>query len=269
MVSYGFVLACLAALHVVRADASRVEYLSEYALGPYGLLMTQAFVAGGAGTIALALAIARRAAGSFFSCMTSMLLLTGGAATCLLAAYPTDPDPLGPSTPAGEMHSMLGYLRVVCSAFSATLWALAIRRDSRLASHRRATVIGAALTFVAVTLIVYLPDSHTGLVQRFWITVNLGWGFTVAHAIGGFRLRGPAPFARTTGRRVGAAVSALLRVLFVRRADARRADEELLAVGQRDVLGVRRRRPVFRAEAVDDELGARGNRRLVETPAQQ
>lgn len=264
MLSYGLVLVCLVALHVVRSDAPPVQYLSDYALGPYGVLMTQALVAGGAGTSALAFAIAMRARGSFFSRITSVLMLVGGAATCLLAAYPTDLNPPGPSTPAGEMHSMFEYLRVVCSAFATVLWALATRRDPRLHRHRRATVVGAALTFGAVLLSVYLPDSHTGLVQRFWIAVNLAWGFTVAQAIAGFTLRAPAPLVRA-GRRV----SAFLRVLFVGRAGARRADEELLAVGQRDVAGVRRRRPVFRAEAVDDELRAGGNRRLVQAPAQQ
>src|SRR3954451_15876713 len=56
---------------------------------------------------------------------------------------------------------------------------------------------------------------------------------------------------------------------FVGRADAGRADEQLLAVGEGDVAAVRAERAVLRLVAFDDDLGAGGQRLLIPAAAQQ
>src|SRR5688572_8183453 len=55
----------------------------------------------------------------------------------------------------------------------------------------------------------------------------------------------------------------------VRSADARRADEQLLAVREGDVTAVRAVRTVLRLETLDDDLGALGQRVLVPAAAEQ
>jgi hypothetical protein len=109
--------------------APTFDWPSGLALGPYGLLMTLAFVVGGAGLALLALGLGRSLrAGSVGGIAAALLVLAGVAMAAL--ASPTDPTlTTRVATVTGRIHD-LSFVGLGLTLFPAMLlFGVAFRRD--------------------------------------------------------------------------------------------------------------------------------------------
>lgn len=110
-------------------SAPTFDWPSGLALGPYGLLMTLAFMVGGAGLALLALGVGRSLrAGAVGGIAVALLVLAGIAMAAL--ASPTDPTlTTRVATLTGRIHD-LSYVALGLTLFPAILlFGLAFRRD--------------------------------------------------------------------------------------------------------------------------------------------
>ena len=110
-------------------SAPTFDWPSGLALGPYGLLMTLAFVVGGAGLAFLAFGVGRSLRAGAVGRIAVALLVLAGVAMAALAS-PTDPTlTTRVATVTGRIHD-LSYVALGLSLFPAILlFAVAFRRD--------------------------------------------------------------------------------------------------------------------------------------------
>jgi len=91
------------------------HFISEYALGRHGWVMTLAFVVWGASFLAAAIGV-RTTCRGILSWVAAGLLVTSGLSAILAAAFPTDPLQLSghvQPTSSGAVHNAAGALGIV------------------------------------------------------------------------------------------------------------------------------------------------------------
>jgi hypothetical protein len=184
---FGGFTAGVLALHVLRPDDPWTTYLSVYTVGPYRTLMLAALWAGGLGSVALAVAIHRRMEPTFYSALTSALVLCGGFTTCFLAIFPADIDILrhaSTMTPSGEVHNTLALLRFAAGMLAAATWPMAVQRDPGHRHLRSLARVGAVVTLLGFAVWVGLLASYVGLGQRVCVVVTVGWAWIVGRTLG-------------------------------------------------------------------------------------
>lgn len=168
LLSFG--LACVVALHVVRSDLSPVGHrISEYAIGAHGWLMTVAFVAVGAGLLALGGAFVAR--GGRRSRYVGAALSLAGLGMVASGMWRTDETRSG--TTADAIHSRASALASLALIAAALAWSV-FRRGRGARSD-----VAAWLAVAAAVLGALSPALHrsrfTGASQRLlWITL-LAW----------------------------------------------------------------------------------------------
>ena len=169
---------CVALLHLVnRSLEPASRRLSEYALGPYGYLMTTAFVAVGAGLLAASLALLRPLEGSWSPRFAAHGVAVAGFGMVMSAIFPTDPDPA--DSVRETVHSVSSGLASVALIATAVAWVGVGRR--RQLGGWRPSAPAAGFAVVAAAIGIASPWLHrsrwTGLSQRtLWIAI-LGWLF--------------------------------------------------------------------------------------------
>ena len=160
-------------LHVVRTDLQPVGHrLSEYANGPYGWMMTAAFVALGCGLAALGVLLrAGTGSGAVGRAIPATALLAG-AGMVLSGAFRT-----GESVASEVIHSRASGLATVAVVAMALAYSLPRSRPGRTAATH--DLVGAGLALTAAALATLSPFFHdtrwTGLSQRLLWTAAMIW----------------------------------------------------------------------------------------------
>jgi hypothetical protein len=114
-------------LHVVRRDLSPgYRYLSEYAIGPYGTLMTSTFFALGAGSVAFSLGLVRSVSSKYRFLPGQLLWLTWACAVLLAGVYTSDLQG-ATHTPSGRVHDQMGMIAFSSAAIAIPLLSLPLR----------------------------------------------------------------------------------------------------------------------------------------------
>ncbi len=141
--------AALVVLHFVRPDVNDTDLISAYAVGPYGWLMTTAFLALGLGALAVGVGIRRAVMPSRWSLVGSLLVALFGVGFVLAGIFPvggcrdvecvamfaSDADlPITAAAMAHGVGSLLGILLLIVGMF---VLARAFKRDPRWQSFRR------------------------------------------------------------------------------------------------------------------------------------
>jgi hypothetical protein len=177
-----FVVAVLA-LHVLQPGNDQA--ISTYAVGPYGALMTAAFLALGCGSWALVLSIPRILAPAARSRIGLVLLATAATGTLLSAVFRTDP-PGAAQTTTGMLHEQVGLVTFVCLVIGILLFSLRFKGDPRWPAIPRVSL---ALALVALVLFLFTfatnavdgLDGWFGIAQRLFIATVLAWQLVVSN----------------------------------------------------------------------------------------
>ncbi len=152
-----FFLLANAALHLLRRDLSpATHYISEYAVGRFGVLMSSALVVLGIGTIALALVIYATMDNTWLVRIGTVVLFLSGLGTILTGLFRTDIDGR-PSTVAGAIHGRAAFIAILFEAISVLILTAAFFRESRWQSFRLVSLAFSAVVVISGALLPVLP----------------------------------------------------------------------------------------------------------------
>jgi uncharacterized protein DUF998 len=167
-----FSVTCVVILHVVRTDLPPASHrLSEYANGPYGWLMTAAFVALACGIMALGITLGAERGPGRRSWIFPTIAFLAGVGAFLSAAFPTGVSPTSES-----IHSRASALATLSIVALALAYSVSAARRQEDADADR---VGIRLAIAVAALTAISPLVHethwTGLGQRLlWVAV-LAW----------------------------------------------------------------------------------------------
>ena len=182
----------LGTLHVVQPELDPTwRFISEYALGRAGWLMTTAFLALAVSLLSVVVALARQvrtAAGR----AGLALLVIASAGLLLAAAFPTDPIsvPVEAQTAAGRLHNLGAALD--WSPVGMLLLAWSLGRTTTWRPWRSRLLVAAAvpgvltLVFTAAAAAAgghFAPGTDAGLAGRLMLVSYLGWFVTIARML--------------------------------------------------------------------------------------
>jgi hypothetical protein len=165
-------LACAIALHVLRPDLGFAGHrISEYANGPYGYVMTAAFVSIGAGMLALAAAVAQQRERR--SRAVALAIAAAGLGMVAAGIWRTDADRVGVTTDA--IHSRASAVATLVLIVAALAWsAVPLWRGPGRGIDLAAVLAVVAALFGAVSPALH-RSSWTGVSQRLlWLSL-LAW----------------------------------------------------------------------------------------------
>lgn len=203
----GIFVALLAILHVIKPEIDPSwRFVSEYAIGAHGWMMSLAFLALAAAFASLAVSVGpqlRRLAGR----LGWALLLVSAVGLALAGLFTTDPITATPeaATTGGQIHALGGALGLAMPfAVALVTWRLA--KEPAWAAARRRLIAAAALAvassvFALVILGAMLsqsggtfgPEVKVGWANRAEILAYCVWVAVVAHAAAGVGGRRGAP----------------------------------------------------------------------------
>lgn len=125
-----FSLVVFVAAPVARPDLDLLQQaLSYYAIGPWGVLQSAAFIALGLASIALGAALLLSVPSTSWLAVAAALLVIGGLGSLGLVVYPMG-EP-GPTTVLGDAHQTAGTVGGVAQLAAALAFILAILADPR------------------------------------------------------------------------------------------------------------------------------------------
>ena len=172
-----FVLA-IAYLHVLRPDVNPVARVtSEYAVGPYGVLMTSAYFIFGCALVALGIGIARSFDTRAWTTVGTALLYLAAAATAIAGLFPIDAGALRPITSEGRVHRLAGIVAFTSMTLGPLLLAPRFRRHRRwqdVASVGRLAGVAGLLGLAAIQLFL-LERGLAGVAQRIVLALVCAW----------------------------------------------------------------------------------------------
>lgn len=182
----GIALAALLLLHVIRPELDpRVQYLSAYAIGRFGWLMTAVFLLAAAAAGSLSAALWRTTTRSSFLVIVCLALLVAALTNVLMAAFETNlpalHGALAVSTTRGRFHNTLSVVHGVAWLSAAGITPLALSRDSRWRGAIRWSAIAGVAVAAAITTRALMSEARGGITQRIWIASIISWG--LVHAI--------------------------------------------------------------------------------------
>jgi uncharacterized protein DUF998 len=170
----------VAALHFVRPDVNPVlEPMSNYAVGPYGFLLTAADIGLCLAALALTFGLYLSIAPPGRSYLGLFLLGLYGVSVLLAGFFPIDVG--GEATAFGIIHNIVGNISFFGFPIAVILLSLGMGKDERWRSFRRRAL---ALSLVVVlTVILTIVGSNLGIgfgvTQRIFNVAALGWMLAV------------------------------------------------------------------------------------------
>jgi hypothetical protein len=163
-------------LHVVRADFDPgYRYLSEYAIGPYGALMTSTFFVLSAGSLALTIGL-WRSVSSKLRILPGLLFWLMWAWAVFIAGVFTGDLQGAPHTRIGQIHEQMAMIAFPSAIVAMPLISVALRWEQRWNSLWCTTIVLSAV--VVVSFLVFDRFAQAGLGgldQRVSLAATLIW----------------------------------------------------------------------------------------------
>lgn len=148
---------------LLRADLGpAVNFLSEYAIGAYGFVMTAGFAILGVGILLLTAGLWRYGAATRSGKAGIVLLGVAGVAMLGVAVFPAEVDPVEPSLIA-QLHDLMAFIHFLSVTVGALLVARSFRRDARWHPYARSEVALAVASLAALTLFFITYPLQTGV----------------------------------------------------------------------------------------------------------
>lgn len=170
----------IATLHVLRTDLDfKFRYLSEYARGPYGALMTSTFFVLSVGSLALSVGLYRSAASKLRFAPGLILWLIWACAVFLAGIYTSDLQG-APHTHIGQIHDQLGMIAFTSATFALLLLSLALRWEKRWRSLWPLAMFLSVIAFASFLALDRFGQMNLGgLDQRIFLAATLIWMWIV------------------------------------------------------------------------------------------
>ena len=168
-------------LHVLRPDyAPAHHFISDYAVGRYGWVMTTWFLAMSCGCLMLLLGLVRSGPTLVAARIGTFLLGVASIGLVVSAIFPTDVRL--PQTRAGEIHDMSFLVNIGSILLAIVLLSLSFGSQPRWRPYRRTALTLAGLVVLAVVLqfLTLHKGAPYGLANRLAVTVLLAWLLTTA-----------------------------------------------------------------------------------------
>jgi hypothetical protein len=189
-VGFAYVLAVTVAVHFLRPDLSPVSSpISEYAVGPDGLLFASALFTWGVAALALAAGLHQYVRPSGPSRTGLALLAVFGIGLIIASFFPMDvpfpPKDFSPSsfTAAGFTHIFSATVATTCFPIAAILLSGWFEKDVNQRSFRlpeRTLALGSAAAVVALFVTSAIDIHFFGIAQRVVAAFVLSWQFLAA-----------------------------------------------------------------------------------------
>jgi hypothetical protein len=171
----------IAVLHFVRPDVNpMLEPISNYAVGPYGFLLTAAAIGGGLAALALALGLYLGIAPPGRSYVGLTLLGIYGVSELLAGIFPIDVG--AETTTVGAIHNVVGNLAFFGFPIAAILLSLGMGKDERWRSFRlpALALAGVVVLTVILTMVGFNIGIGFGALQRLFNVAAMLWMLVVA-----------------------------------------------------------------------------------------
>ncbi|MCA1707927.1 MAG: DUF998 domain-containing protein [Actinobacteria bacterium] len=164
---------------LLRTDVSVLrDFLSEYALGPWGFVQTGAFIAFGLGAIAAAVSLRRATRGLRGQSLTVLLVAIWGTSLVIAAVFETDPQN-EPVTTIGKVHVMTGIIGFLSIVAAMLLTAWSMRRRTAW-SPLGAVSLATGPVALAAVILVRPTSSWVGIPLRVFVAAVLIWFIALA-----------------------------------------------------------------------------------------
>jgi hypothetical protein len=183
---FAVVLAAIVSLHLLRPDFDPVTHrLSEYAIGPYGYLMTAAFLFACLGLLALGHTVWHTVRHSFWTGVACGAMIAAAVADGLMAFFVA--DPYGPNaaglvvvTTSGRMHDLLALSHAFFWSLAVGATPFALLADPKWRRFAFVSFGAGALVAAGMAVRTFSGMVMLGLTQRVWIAGVLLWSLTHA-----------------------------------------------------------------------------------------
>ena len=163
-------------LHLLRTDFDpSYRYLSEYAVGPYGALMTSTFFVLSIGSIALSVGLWRSVASKLRFVPGLLSWLTWACAVFFAGVFTGDLQGT-PHTRNGEVHEQMGMIAFPAAALGVVLISAALCWEEKWNPVWRTAIVLSIV--VVVSLLVFDRAGQAnlgGLDQRIFLAATLIW----------------------------------------------------------------------------------------------
>jgi hypothetical protein len=176
IVGIGYFLVAVVTLHFLRPDYNPISRaVSQYAVGPYGFLMTSAFFSLSLGSLALVIGLFHGVSETGRSWIGLVLLGIWGVGIFIAGIFSTDLNG-APQTNSGQIHVMASVFSFFSLILAALLLSWRFKNDEKWSSFHRPALMFALLMLLAfVGLFVYINTGFGGLSQRIFIVAFLLW----------------------------------------------------------------------------------------------
>jgi len=173
----------IAALHVLRPDLNPISHFtSEYAVGPYGFLMTTTFFSMSVASFALVIGLYQAVLPPTRSLLGLGLLGIWAIGVLIAMLFPIDIEG-APETIAGTIHQMNGPSIFLCMTAGALLISLRFKRDTSWQSlHVPAMILSSIMLagFAGTAFSFATGSGFGGLAQRIDLAALVAWILLIA-----------------------------------------------------------------------------------------
>jgi hypothetical protein len=189
-------------LHGVKSDLDPVDtYISDYAIGDNGWLMTVAFLVIGAGLLCLAAGLRASLTSGKRVVLGIGLTAVSGVGFLLAGAFTTDPTGADETTTHGALHLLGAFLVFPVAVLNAFVLLGVFRRDPRWGQFASTVRWAPWVLLVAMIIAFGVPaDTVVGLTQRVFAALLMTWFAAVAIGVMTSTTPSSPPTARMTPR---------------------------------------------------------------------
>jgi hypothetical protein len=183
IVAIAYFTLIIIALHFLRPDLNPLSRpTSEYAVGPYGFLMTSAFFSMSLASFALIIGLYQGVSQRARSRIGLALLGIWAVGVLIAMIFPIDPEG-APQTISGTIHGINGPLTFLSLTAGVILVSRRFNQDrKRRPFHRTAVILSLVMLAVFIATFVNLAteSGFAGLCQRIFLVAFVTWFFLTA-----------------------------------------------------------------------------------------
>ncbi|GAA4470581.1 hypothetical protein GCM10023189_59430 [Nibrella saemangeumensis] len=171
-------------LHLISPEFDpTIRFISEYGVGSFGYLLTAGFLALGAGSLLLVLALFRlENAGGLVWKAGIALLTIWGVSVMLDGIFPID-EGVEPVTSSGQIHLMAAMVAFLALMAASLLLSLRFQKMPLLRWMATTALVIVAIIFISFIVSMVLDTVLQGLTQRIFVLACVAWLVFVAMGV--------------------------------------------------------------------------------------